>query len=149
MNASRIGINACITLGLAWCGSLALAADQPQQKPGLWRRTSQTTEDGTTNPPQTLQRCMDASALEKAKVAAANAAKSCSKHDLRLAGGAWTEDSICTLEGSTMTVHAETRMSGDTKYHTESDTTYSPAFYGSTHSHVVADGVWLGECDGQ
>jgi hypothetical protein len=129
---------------------IATAGDQPQQKPGLWQRTTQTTVDGKVDgPPQTSRHCMDAAALDRAqKMAADIAKKNCTKHDARMIGGTWTDDSVCNISNVTMTEHSETRMIGDNKYHMENDVTYSPAFYGQTHSHTVSDGVWLGECKG-
>ena len=138
-----------IVVGLLLSAGIAFAGEQPQQKPGLWRRTSQTTEDGKTDGPQTSQRCMDAATLEKAKKMAADMASRCSKHDARFVGGVWTDDSVCSIGKTTFTVHAETRVSGENKYHTESETTYSPALDGHVHSRTVADGVWLGECQGK
>jgi hypothetical protein len=134
------------TVGLLLLLAMAVqAAELPQQKLGLWQRTTQTTEDGKTEAPEKSQRCVDADTLETVKKAMADAAKMCTKHDIRQVGGKWTEDSVCNLGTTTLTVHGETVMKGDTEYHSETDSTYSPALHGA-HSHTVAVGVWLGPC---
>ena len=142
------------SIGLVAVGLLtianATADDQPQQKPGLWQRTTVTTVDGKSDGPQTSQRCMDAATIARVKKNAAEIAKkNCTRHDARMIGGVWTDDSVCNIENVTMTSHAETRTSGENKYHNETEVTFSPALHGQTHSRTVADGTWLGDCKGK
>jgi hypothetical protein len=124
----------------------AHADGQPDQKIGLWQRTSQTTEDGKAQAPDKSQHCVDAATLDMVKKALADAAKQCSKYSLRQIGGKWILDSVCNLGATTLTVHQETLMKGDTAYHTESDSSYSPPLSGGEHSRTVTDGVWMGPC---
>ena len=125
------------------------ADNLPDQKLGLWQETSQTTEDGKTQSPEKSQHCVDAATLEMVKRASADAAKQCSKYDLRQIGGKWVLDSICNFGATTLTLHSETLMHGDTAYHSESQSTYSPALSGGGHSRTITDGVWLGACKGK
>jgi hypothetical protein len=124
----------------------AYAGNQPEQKPGLWQRTSQTTEDGKTQTPEKSQHCVDAAALEMVKRVTADAAKTCSRYDLRQISGKWVLDSVCNFGTTTLTLHSETLMKGETAYHSESESTYSPALSGGGHSRTITDGVWLGPC---
>ncbi len=134
------------TVGLLLLLALTVqAVDLPQQKLGLWQRTTQTTEDGKTEAPEKSQRCVDAHTLETVMKATADAAKMCARHDIRQVGGKWIEDSVCNLGTTTLTLHGEIVMKGDIEYHSETDSTYSPALHGA-HSHTVTDGVWLGPC---
>jgi hypothetical protein len=76
----------------------------------------------------------------------AEAAKQCSRYDLRQVGGKWVMDSVCKLGETTMTLHSETLMTGEVGYHSVSETSYSPALHGGGVSRTVTDGVWLGAC---
>jgi Protein of unknown function (DUF3617) len=127
-------------------GTAAYADNQPEQKPGLWQQTSQTTEDGKTQSPEKSQHCVDAATLEMVKRVTADAAKRCSRYDLRQISGKWVLDSVCNFGETTLTLHSETLMNGDSAYHSESESTYSPALRGGGHSRTVTDGVWLGPC---
>jgi hypothetical protein len=124
----------------------AHAEGQPEQKLGLWQRTSQTTEDGKTQSPEKSQHCVNAATLDMVKRALAEAAKVCSKYDLRQTGGKWILDSVCNFGTTTLTLHQETLMSGETAYHSESESNYSPPLRGGGHSRTVTDGVWMGPC---
>jgi hypothetical protein len=124
----------------------AHADGQPEQKAGLWQRTSQTTEDGKTQAPEKSQHCVDAATLEMVKKALADAAKQCSKYDLRQSGGKWILDSVCNFGATTLTLHQETLMKGETAYHSVSESSYSPPLSGGGHSRTVTDGVWMGPC---
>ena len=124
----------------------AHADGQPEQKLGLWQRTSQTTEDGKTQSPEKSQHCVNAATLDMVKKALAEAAKVCSKYDLRQKGGKWILDSVCNFGATTLTLHQETLMSGETEYHSESESNYSPPLRGGGHSRTVTDGVWMGPC---
>jgi hypothetical protein len=136
----------------AWLAPLILVAagahadGQPEQKLGLWQRTSQTTEDGKAQSPEKSQHCVDAATLEMTKKAPADASKICSKYSLREVGGKWILDSVCNFGTTTLTLHQETKMSGETAYHSESDSTYSPPLRGGGHTRTVTDGVWTGTC---
>lgn len=124
----------------------AHADGQPEQKVGLWQRTSQTTEDGKAQSPEKSQHCVDAHTLEVVKHALADAAKMCSRYELRQVGGKWLLDSVCNLGATKLTVHQETQMKGETSYHSETESTYSPPLSGGGHSRTVTDGVWMGPC---
>lgn len=124
----------------------AHADGQPEQKIGLWQRTSQTTEDGKAKAPDKSQHCVSAATLAMVKRALADAAKMCSKYELRQAGNKWTLDSVCNLGATKLTIHQETVMNGEIGYHSESDSTYSPPLNGGGHSHTIVDGVWVGPC---
>ena len=136
----------------AWLAPLILMAagahadGQPEQKIGLWERTVQTTEDGKTQTPEKSQHCVDTATLEMVKHALADAAKMCSRYDLRQVGGKWILDSVCKFGTTTLTLHQETLMKGETAYHSETESTYSPPLSGGGHARTTADGVWLGAC---
>jgi Protein of unknown function (DUF3617) len=137
---------------IQWLVSLVLVAASvradglPDQKIGLWQRTSQTTEDGKAGAPEKSQQCVDAATLEMVKKVLADATKQCSKYDLRQIGGKWILDSVCSFGATTLTLHQETLMKGDTAYHSESDSSYSPPLSGGGHTRTVTDGVWTGPC---
>lgn len=124
----------------------AHAEGQPEQKTGLWQRTSQTTEDGKAQTPEKSQHCVDSATLDMVKRALADAAKQCSKYELREIGGKWVLDSVCNFGATTLTLHSETLMKGDTAYHSQSESTYSPPLSGGGRSRTTTDGVWVGPC---
>jgi Protein of unknown function (DUF3617) len=131
---------------LVLMAAAAHADGQPEQKLGLWQRTSQTTEDGKAQAPEKSQHCVDAATLEMVKKALADAAKQCSKYQLRQTGSKWILDSVCNFGATTLTLHQETVMNGETAYHSESESSYSPPLNGGGHSRTVTDGVWTGTC---
>jgi hypothetical protein len=135
-----------LLISFAVLSTAAYADGQPEQKPGLWQRTSQTTEDGKTKSPEKAQHCVSAATLAMVKRVTDDAAKQCSRFDLRQISGKWVLDSVCNLGATTLTLHQETVMKGETAYHSESESTYSPALSGGGHSRTIADGVWLGPC---
>jgi hypothetical protein len=144
MNPLKQSVTLLVPLILT--AAVAHADGQPEQKLGLWQRTSQTTEDGRTQSPEKSQHCVDAATLEMVKKALAAAAKQCSKYDLRQTGGKWILDSVCNLGATTLTLHSETLMNGETGYHSESESSYSPPLSGGGHSRTLTDGVWMGPC---
>jgi hypothetical protein len=126
--------------------AVAHADGQPEQKLGLWQRTVQTTEDGKTESPEKSQHCVNAASLEMVKHALADAAKMCSRYALRQVGDKWILDSVCNFGTTKLTLHQETLMKGETAYHSETESTYSPPLSGGGHSRTVTDGVWIGPC---
>ena len=133
-------------LPLLLVGSAARADGQPEQKIGLWQRTTQTTEDGKVQVPEKSQHCVDPATLAMVKKVLADAAKQCSKYDLRQVGGKWILDSVCNFGATTLTLHQETLINGETAYHSESESIYSPPLSGGGRSRKVTDGVWMGSC---
>jgi Protein of unknown function (DUF3617) len=133
-------------LPLLLLAAAAHADGQPEQKTGLWQRTSQTTEDGKAQAAEKTQHCVDAATLEMVKRALADAAKQCSKYDLHQIGGKWILDSVCSFGATTLTLHQETSMNGDSAYHSESESRYSPPLHGGGQTRTVTDGVWMGSC---
>ena len=135
-----------MSIPLVLLSAAAHADGQPEQKIGLWQRTSQTTENGKAKAPEKSQHCVDAATLEMVKKALATAAKQCSRYDLHQTGSKWILDSVCNFGATTLTLHQETVMNGDTAYHSESDSSYSPPLNGGEHSRTVTDGLWMGLC---
>jgi hypothetical protein len=138
--------NTPLLASLILLAATAHANDQPEQKPGLWQQTSQTTEDGKAQSPEKSQHCVTAATQQMVKRVTADAAKKCGRYELRQVSGKWILDSVCNFGATTLTLHSETVMKGDTAYHSESDSTYSPALSGGGHSHSITDGTWLGPC---
>ena len=121
----------------------AQAAEIPHRKPGLWTLTMKF-GDGKL-PPRETKLCVDA-ATDAAFLRYNEGATQCSKHDVTVSGNQTIIDSVCTINDHTSTGHAVMTWAGDTAYHLDSTTRWSPPLYGKTESHTAQDGKWTGAC---
>lgn len=122
--------------------SVALAVAPPYSKPGLWIITR-------TNAKRSLQTsmCIDRSTQESLTGMGGSMAKSmCSKMATQVNGSVATTEAVCKMGGSTMTTNSVVTYQGDTAFHVESHTKFSPPFMGKTESQSVQDGKWSGAC---
>lgn len=130
-------------LGAAATGALAL--DYPARKPGLWEMAMQSDAAGGKMPVMRIQQCIDA-ATDKALRDMGSDETACSASELRADGDKLIVDSVCSTEGSQVTMRGV--MTGDfhTAYRMENHSTYRPPLAGQAKGTMVIDAKWLGPC---
>lgn len=128
--------------GLLAAGSVAIAAAPPFSKPGLWVMTQMHGKQSFQT-----KMCIDRSTQANLTGMGNSMVKSmCSKMATQVNGSVATTQAVCKMGGSTMTTNSVVTYQGDTAFHTESHTSFSPPFMGKTESQSVQDGKWTGTC---
>jgi len=125
--------------------SVAMAADRPLPKPGLWEIT--VSSEGSPRPPRTSRMCVDAATLGLLEKAGGGVGQlMCSRNDVRVVGKQVIADSVCKVESSTATTHTVISFDGNTAMRTDIHSHYEPAFVGKTDTSSVQTSRWIGEC---
>lgn len=125
--------------------SIAVAADAPARKSGLWEISNNI---GGPHPmTHTMQQCID----EKTdKLTEQNgmkeAQKQCSKNEVSRSGNKVISDSVCKIEGTTATTHAEFTGDFGSNYRGDIKTTYNPPMQGMKEMQMSIAAKWLGPC---
>ena len=116
----------------------------PYSKPGLW---SLSQVDGTDKKPIVTQLCID-KATQKYLVNTGNSImkSSCSKYEISAKGATVTSTSICKFGGSTVDSSTVLTYAGDSAFNGQTTSHFSPAFMGTTDSHIAQSGQWTGAC---
>ena len=130
---------ACLALPLA-----AAAQEYPKLRAGLWelKRTSNGTGDA-----RPMQMCIDESTQRQMWDMGIGTMKGmCSKHEFKLSGDRGTGDFVCNIGGSTMRSRSVMKLTGDTAYRTEIDTTFDPPMQGQSASRSVIEARYTGAC---
>ena len=122
----------------------AEAADIPHRKPGLWSITMHM-GDGKI-PPRDSKLCVDETTDAAYQRYAEGGGQTCSKRDVTRNGNQTLIDSVCTINAHTATGHLVITWAGDTAYHLDSTSKWSPPLYGKTESHITQDAKWMGAC---
>jgi len=124
----------------------ARAADPQELKEGLWQIHTQTTDNpGGKKSEGTYSLCRD-HAYDNAVRARAKQVKGCTVTDESLTGGKYSAESHCVVAGTTIDTKSTTTSQGDTAFHSESHSTYSPAMYGVNESTMVMEQKYVGSC---
>jgi len=72
--------------------------------------------------------------------------QNCKPSVRKSSGNGFTEETECTIQGSTVTSKVVTTFTGDTAVHSETHGTYSPALYGTAETTVIMDQKYIGAC---
>lgn len=70
----------------------------------------------------------------------------CSARQVSKSGDSADIDTVCMVNGTTLTSHIHTDIVGDDAFHQTVETRYSPAFAGHGNQVTVTDGKRLGAC---
>ena len=134
-----------ILIVLAGLAGVAVAADVPHRKPGLWEMTSHSADSKGAS--ITRRICLDRETedlLNRQGVAASQEA--CSKVEMHSSGNQFTAKAVCNMGSVKMTSEAVTTFVSDTASTTKVHTTYEPALAGRSQSDTQDDAKWLGAC---
>jgi hypothetical protein len=141
---TRVNAGKTLQIGtfLLACGAAvqAIAADLPARKPGLWEVKTVTSSGQSVQ----LQQCIDAASDQAMQTGFGQTGqRDCAKRDVQKSGNTTTMDSVCTVNGKTMTAHAEITGSFDSEY-TMKVTSQGEALPAPRTATINAR--WLGPC---
>lgn len=121
--------------------SLALAAELPKRKPGLWEINTQTRGVPNLGP---VQQCIgpnsDDLMLQNARK------KNCRVLELTPTGARVALHSVCAIDTSTATTDGVLEGNFDARYTATLNTRFSPPWRGMTETTTTHEGRWLGPC---
>jgi hypothetical protein len=123
------------------------AADPPSLKEGLWSiHTVSTEQPGNKKTEGARSICRNHAYDERVRAQAKARATTCKTHTENYAGSKYESESECTVQGMTIHTKGTTAASGDNATHTESSTTYTPAFNGISAMTMIMDEKYNGAC---
>ena len=134
-----------VATALFLAAGAAGAADAPQRKSGLWEITN--TMGGSHPMSNTMQQCVDAKTDKLTEQGGQHGAeKQCSKNDIKRDGNKVVSDSVCKVDKTTVTTHAE--FSGDfgSNYRGDIKSAYNPPMNGMKDMQMTLTAKWLGPC---
>jgi hypothetical protein len=128
---------------------VAHAADFPNMPPmkeGFWKIRMVDTSPGEKPTESTYSLCRDHAydlqVLETAKKFLA----ACTTNSDSTSGNKRSIVQSCKVGKSIIQTKSVLTVSGDTHYHSESSTTFTPALYGQTQGSMVQDQTYVGAC---
>ena len=125
----------------------AHAVEMPYPKLGLWEIRMHNSFDGAALIAKgATQICRDAARERLEKTAEEASKKECSKYEVRKEGLKWIANSVCKIDGSTVSTLMTSEFNGETACHADTNSTFSPAEDGNSRFRMVMDGKWLGPC---
>src|ERR1019366_6518595 len=114
------------------------AADPPSLKEGLWSiHTVSTDQPGNKKTEGTRSICRNRTYDERVRAQAKAKAMACKIHTENYAGSKYESESECAVQGMTIHTKGITTASGEYATHTESSTTYPPAFNGISAATMI------------
>jgi hypothetical protein len=125
---------------------MALAANPPDVKEGLWSIHTQTTNiPGNVKSDSTSTICRN-HAYDQYTNGLAKNVKGCTMSNENYEGNKYTMDMRCTIGATTIESKGTVTYSGDTSTHSESQATYTPAMAGMTSTTTIQDQKYIGAC---
>jgi hypothetical protein len=124
----------------------ASAVELPTRKAGLWEIKMLRT--GGPMPEMTMQHCTDEATDKQMTSTFSPMAKDvCSKNDIAKTATGYTTDAVCTVNGMTMTTHADTTGDFNSAYtvKTTSHAQGGPAG-AARDTSMTLEAKWLGAC---
>lgn len=124
------------------------AADPPPVKEGLWSiHTVSTNNPGNQKSEGTRSICRthayDTRIRQQAEI---QQKQSCKIVNRSSSGNTFTEETECTVQGSTIKGKTVTTFSGDSSVHSETHSANTPALYGVADSTIIIDQKYVGPC---
>jgi hypothetical protein len=135
---------ALLALALLATVCAAQGLDVPTMKEGLWKLHMVTTSPGGKSDEATYSLCRNHAYDQQAHELIKKTG--CTMIEGPAAGSKRTFTSTCKAGATTITTKAILTFSGDTQFHTESSTNYSPALSGKTQDNMVQDQTYVGAC---
>ncbi len=146
MKRMIISTSGIVMLALGAALGVAMAADEPALKEGLWSvHTQMTSNPGNKKTDGSYMLCRN-HAFDQAVRVVAKAQKSCTMSTKTLAPGKFSNTSHCSVSGTTIDSNGVTTYTGDTATHSESSSVYTPALSGLTNMALVMDQTYIGNC---
>jgi hypothetical protein len=122
------------------------AADPPELKEGLWSIHYQSIDNPGNKKSESTSTICRNHAYDKSAEALAKNVKGCTKVTESFQDGKYSTELHCVVAGTTIETKGTATYQGDTSTHSESHTTYTPAFYGMSESTMTTDQKYVGSC---
>jgi hypothetical protein len=123
----------------------AAGFEPPKRKSGLWEMKISSSQAPQGSGNQTMRQCIDQNTDDMMRKEQ-ESRMSCSKKDMRREGDRIVGDSVCTVEGTTVSTHTVVSGNFDTNYRADVKSTFNPPLHGMRESSSVIEGKWLGAC---
>jgi hypothetical protein len=125
---------------------MAIAANIPELKEGLWSIHTQTISNpGNQKSEGTYTLCRD-HAFDQAAQALAKNIKGCTMGSESFDGSKYSTEMKCTVGTTVIDTKGTATFSGDTSTHSESRATYTPAMAGISDMTMIQDQKYVGSC---
>ncbi|MBK7355895.1 DUF3617 family protein [Propionivibrio sp.] len=136
---------AMLVIGLVTASQagMALSADMPKRKAGLWEINMHM--EGVPNM-GAMQQCIDQNTDNLMQQQAKKGKTDCSVMDVKPSGNRVAVHSVCQIEGSTATTDGVFEGAFDSSYKGTMKTRYSPPMHGMSESSMTQEARWLGPC---
>jgi Protein of unknown function (DUF3617) len=125
---------------------LALGAEPPSLKPGLWEITR-------AGPPQQSERrqtatmCLDESVQAEMREFGMGVAKDlCTDNKRTFEANRLTVSAVCQMGPTKVTSRSVMTFTGNSSYHTEGSATYDPPMMNVSAAKFAVDAKWVGPC---
>jgi len=124
----------------------AIGADPPDVKEGLWSIHTQTIDNpGSKKSESSTTICRSHAYDQHVQSLSKSAMKGCTLKESS-EGSKHISELHCVVAGTAIETKGTSVFQGDTSTHSETHTTYTPAFYGVTDSTMTQDQKYLGSC---
>jgi hypothetical protein len=134
------GIMLFMSIATAW------AVDAPELQEGLWEVRGYNLENpGQKKTEFAAKICRDHEYDKKSRIFLEKT-KGCTLNITSLGGARYSSKSHCTINGTVVDSTSTIEFQSATAVHSESHTTYSPAFRGKQEDTIVQDQKYAGVC---
>jgi hypothetical protein len=123
----------------------AASFEPPKRKSGLWEMKITSSQAPQGSGGETIRQCIDQNTDDMMRKEQ-ESRMSCSKKDMRREGDRIVGDSVCAVEGTTVTTRTVITGNFDTNYRADVKSTFNPPLHGMRESSSVVEGKWLGAC---
>jgi hypothetical protein len=120
--------------------------NMPPLKEGLWKIHMVDTAPGQKPTENTYLLCRDHAWDQQARQVAQKFLASCTTLSDVKSGSTHTVAISCKIASTTITTKSTLTSSGDTHYHTESSTTFTPPLNGQSQASMIQDQTFVGAC---
>ncbi len=121
----------------------AAADDYPPRKAGLWEITLH----NPAVPDIPRKMCIDAETDQLFRKFSSDVrSKHCAKHEIKVTGETVSEDTTCTLGGTTVTTNSVTTYTSDSAYQVDIKMHFDPPKLGQSDVASTQDAKWTGDC---
>jgi len=132
------------TVASAASPASAASMDAPKRKSGLWeiKMSGPQMQGG-----HMMQQCVDQKSDDLTKSDKPGMEKmSCSKNEVRKEGDRIVSESVCKMEGTTVTTRTVMTGRFDSAYKADIKSTFEPPMHGMRESSSTMEAKWLGPC---
>lgn len=134
-----------IAIAVVCMSASAQASDFPARRAGLWDVTINM--ESMKMPARINKMCIDAATDAKLmNLGLASKEAKCTQMNVSGMGSTRTVDSVCHINGGTQKNHVTMTYAGNSAYHMDMRSQFSPPIAGKSDSHIVQDAKWVGPC---